>query len=188
MTNPPDPNPYAPPRADVGDRSSDDASGDLASRWQRLGASLFDGLPLLVAMIPLIVGMVTSVLSSQTIAGADGTNPLAPFLSAGPLGVVSLVLVSVVLAIQWILLGVRGQTLGKLVAGIRVVRLDGSRASFVHTVVLRYWPFFIVSLVLGNAGNAVTALDSLLVFRRDRRCLHDLIAGTKVVRVVAPAA
>jgi uncharacterized RDD family membrane protein YckC len=29
----------------------------------------------------------------------------------------------------------------------------------------------------------VGLIDSALIFRRDRRCLHDLIAGTKVVAV-----
>ena len=183
----PDLNPYAPPRVDIVDQPIDATAGDLASRWQRLGAALFDLLPMLAALIPFFIGVVTKALSGQVIV-AEGMNPLAPFLAAGPLGVASLALVGVVLSIQWILLGVRGQTLGKMVAGIRVVRLDGSRASFVHTVVVRYLPFFFLNLVLGNGSSALGALDSLLVFRRDKRCLHDLIAGTKVVRVVAPKA
>jgi uncharacterized RDD family membrane protein YckC len=45
---------------------------------------------------------------------------------------------------------------------------------------------FFLSLVLGSGGNALGTLDALFVFRRDKRCLHDLIAGTKVVRAVAP--
>jgi uncharacterized RDD family membrane protein YckC len=182
-TTPPDLNPYAPPRADVGDLPIDGTAADLASRWQRLGAAFVDMLPMLAALIPLFIGVFTKELSGQPIADAEGLNPLTSFLAVGPLGVASLVLMGAVLATQWTLLGVRGQTLGKMVAQIRVVKLDGSRATFLRAVVFRYWPFFGLNLVFGNAGSAVGLLDTLLVFRRDKRCLHDLIAGTKVVRV-----
>jgi uncharacterized RDD family membrane protein YckC len=30
---------------------------------------------------------------------------------------------------------------------------------------------------------ALTSIDALFIFRRDRRCLHDLVAGTKVIAV-----
>ena len=185
MTSPSEPNPYAPPAADIGEQPIVSAAGDLASRWQRLGAALLDFLPTVAALVPFFIGIMTKALSGQAIAAPDGVNPLTPFLAAGRLGVVSLVLLTVVLATQWTLLGVRGQTLGKIVARIRVVRVDGSRASFLHTVVARNWPFFLCGLFLGNAGSIVGTLDMLFVFRRDKRCLHDLMAGTKVVRVAA---
>jgi uncharacterized RDD family membrane protein YckC len=184
----PDLNPYAPPAVDPGAQPIDVSTfGDLASRWQRLGAALFDVLPALAALTPFFIGLFTKAQSGETIAGAGGMNPLTPFLSAGPLGVASLVALGLVVSTQWLLLGVRGQTLGKMVAGTRVVRLDGSRASFVRAVIVRNWPFFFLGL-LGNGGNALGMLDALFVFRRDKRCLHDLIAGTKVVRAVAPNA
>jgi hypothetical protein len=44
-----------------------------------------------------------------------------------------------------------------------------------------------VSLVPGIGALAVT-VDDLFIFRTDRRCLHDLIAGTKVVAVGATVA
>jgi len=31
-------------------------------------------------------------------------------------------------------------------------------------------------------GSFFVLIDTLLVFRADRRCVHDLIAGTKVVK------
>jgi uncharacterized RDD family membrane protein YckC len=31
-------------------------------------------------------------------------------------------------------------------------------------------------------GNFVGILDALFIFRSDRRCIHDLIAATRVVR------
>jgi len=32
-------------------------------------------------------------------------------------------------------------------------------------------------------GNVFTIVNYCFIFRADRRCLHDLIAGTKVVKV-----
>jgi uncharacterized RDD family membrane protein YckC len=33
--------------------------------------------------------------------------------------------------------------------------------------------------------NLVMLVDPLLIFRSDRRCLHDLLAGTQVIQVPA---
>jgi len=187
MTIPSAPNPYAPPTAEIVERPIEStAAGELASRWQRLGAVMFDGLPTLAALVPFFIGVAKKAMAGQAFAETDSINPAASFLAVGTLGVVSLVLLGVVMAIQWTLLGVRGQTVGKMVAGIRVVRVDGSRATFFRTVVVRYWPFFLIGLV-GNVGSVVGTLDSLFVFRRDKRCLHDLMADTKVVRVARRA-
>jgi len=45
---------------------------------------------------------------------------------------------------------------------------------------VRYIPIWIVGLIPG-VGIALTILDALFIFRDDRRCIHDLIAGTKVI-------
>ena len=66
---------------------------------------------------------------------------------------------------------------GKKILGIRIVQLNGSEAGFVHAVLLR-------AMVMGfiNALVGVTSLiDPLCIFREDRRCLHDMIAGTIVI-------
>jgi hypothetical protein len=31
------------------------------------------------------------------------------------------------------------------------------------------------------AGNAFSLIDALFIFRQDRRCIHDMIASTRVV-------
>jgi uncharacterized RDD family membrane protein YckC len=86
----------------------------------------------------------------------------------------------VVLAVQWALLGWTGQTIGKRWFRLRVVLCDGSPAGFVRTVALRSWLFGALAFV-PSLGALPFLADPLLVFRRDRRCLHDLVAGTKVV-------
>ena len=75
-------------------------------------------------------------------------------------------------AYMWLMLAVAGRTFGKALLGLRVERLDGTMVgasrAFLRTVV---FPFSFV-LGLGFLG---------IVFRHDRRALHDLAAATMVV-------
>jgi uncharacterized RDD family membrane protein YckC len=73
-----------------------------------------------------------------------------------------------------------GQTLGKLIVGIRVVGADGEIPTL-GTAFLRYLGYFASGAFLG-LGFAMAAL------RADKRALHDLIAGTRVERPPKPAA
>lgn len=68
-----------------------------------------------------------------------------------------------------------GQTIGKMIAGVRVVGADGEPPS-VGVALLRYFAYF-VSLACLLLGFAMAGL------RRDKRALHDLIAGTRAERV-----
>lgn len=75
-----------------------------------------------------------------------------------------------------------GQTVGKLLVGVRVVALDGEPPALGQAF-LR-WLAYGVSLVPFGLGYLMAGL------RQDRRALHDLIAGTRVERIGrrAPAA
>ena len=84
-------------------------------------------------------------------------------------------------AINGYLLATQGQTVGKKLLGIRVVRSDGSRASLARLIGLRYvlsWVIVIVPVV----GVIYALLDSLMIFRESRKCLHDNLADTIVVK------
>jgi uncharacterized RDD family membrane protein YckC len=75
-----------------------------------------------------------------------------------------------------------GQTIGKLVVRAHVVLVDGEPVP-VGTSLLRFFAYFVSCLTLG-LGYLMAGL------RRDKRALHDLIAGTRVERrlpVRAPA-
>ena len=75
---------------------------------------------------------------------------------------------------------VGGQTIGKMVARVRVVGLDGEPPAF-GTALLRYFGYFASLFFTLTLGYVMAGL------RRDRRALHDLIAGTRVERVGRPA-
>ncbi|MBI4269455.1 MAG: RDD family protein [Candidatus Rokubacteria bacterium] len=73
-----------------------------------------------------------------------------------------------------------GQTLGKLLVGARVVASDGGSLTL-GAAVLRYLGYFVSCATLG-LGYAMVGL------RQDKRGLHDLVAGTRVVRLGRTAA
>jgi uncharacterized RDD family membrane protein YckC len=70
---------------------------------------------------------------------------------------------------------VAGQTIGKSVVGVRVVGADGALLT-AGPALLRYLACYI-SLIPFGFGFLVAAL------RRDKRALHDLIAGSRVERL-----
>ena len=132
-----------------------DRYANLASRFTRLIAFFVDFL-----LFALIAGI------GRASADRDG--------AAGLAGLLLLALI----AVQVILLGRDGQTIGKKLLAVRIVDVNTRQhAGFFKTVVLRG--------ILNGLLNLIPIyglVDALLIFREDRRCLHDLIAGTVVVR------
>lgn len=87
-------------------------------------------------------------------------------------------------AYQASLLASKGQSIGKRAMGLRIVNVaDGGNPGFASAVLLRWWlPGLLY--VISCPGLLFYLVDTLLGFRQNRRCLHDLLAGT----VVVPAA
>jgi uncharacterized RDD family membrane protein YckC len=136
---------------------------ELATRGRRLGAVLIDAT---LFAVPLTV-----------VGQFEDSIPL-------PLRFVFIAAALVLMLVQLWLVASRGQTLAKIWLGIRIVRKDtGENGGFVTNVLLR-------GLLNGVLGlfPLYFFIDSLLIFREDRRCLHDLIAGTIVVVADPPPA
>lgn len=160
-------NPFAPPVAPVEDAAP--LTGELAGRGTRLVAAIIDGAAF--AIIAVVIGLMSSVSLFSPDTEQDGTY----FMAYG-------VSILVFIALQAWLLYRRSQTLGKIAMSIRIQRPDGSRATFGRLVGLRMLPMWLIGLV-PLIGPLISLLDSLMIFRDSRRCLHDDIADTTVVRV-----
>lgn len=147
-----------------------------ADRGTRLLAAILDSLIAFGFMLPGF----TILMVAGAFAGAAGSEPEpAPlFAGLGLLGVGAIAL----LVIQVWMLTTRGQTMGKRIMSVRIVKYpDYSNPGFVHAVLLRA----IVNGAIGAipvVGGIYTLVDILFIFREDRRCIHDLIAGTVVVK------
>lgn len=173
-------NPYAPPASfDPAPFSGQDGDDPeiLADRGTRLGAVMLDGLIMTVAMLPAVILFSFYVWSTRI--GARSGAGEGIFIM-----VLAMVIFGAPLVIyQWYLTATRGQTLGKKWLGIKIVKVDGSRLDFVSGVVLRSWVVGALGYI-PYIGGIITLADCLMIFGDDRRCLHDKIAGTKVI--VAP--
>ena len=162
-------NPYAPPQAVVQDVVDPQAGIVLAERGARLGAAILDGL----FMLPMYIGVVMAIAGGETTADGEASANLG-FLVGG-------LVVTCVAFVVWAWLTVlyvqrNGQTIAKKLLGIKVVRSDGSRASFGRI----FWLRNVVNTLIGIVP-LYGLIDILFVFGDTRRCLHDHIADTIVV-------
>ena len=174
-------NPFAPPLARVEESTSTRTKMVPATRQSRLLGEIVDiGPGLAVSYLP-------PLLLPRLAKFTDAEHAMAWFnaiTAAIVVGTPVWILLNVVLLHRF------GQTVGKRVVGTRVVRLDGDRVSLGRFVFLRglvLWGLgVIVDILLGSSnlrleGWLGATVDGLFILRADRRCLHDLIAGTRVV-------
>lgn len=91
-----------------------------------------------------------------------------------------ILLILALAGVQIFMLVKYSQTIGKRVLGIRIYNHStGERADWVKTIVLRGIVNSIPSSI-PLIGGIYALVDILFIFRQDRRCIHDLIAGTVV--------
>ncbi|MGY4831387.1 RDD family protein [Sphaerotilaceae bacterium SBD11-9] len=160
---------FAPPRAAVADLPEAVDGLVLASRGRRFAAVLIDIVVLILAT--LVAGWLT---------------PWQPWDEAeeslwSPQLRTALWDMALLLVVNGYLLARRGQTVGKLALGMRIVRPDGSAASPWRVLGLRYCLPSLLNIVPA-LGILFGLVDSLCIFRASRRCLHDDIADTIVIK------
>jgi len=163
MSNVPNTGPAAPPPPvwDATPRGPAGASG-YGGFWIRVVAYIIDAVVINIATwaIGLVIGF------NQFTAATDptGYDPTATAIS---------------LVIGWLYFALlesseRGATLGKMAVGLRVVTDGGARLSFAHATG-RYFAKIVSAIILG--------IGFLMVaFTERKRGLHDMIAGTLVVK------
>lgn len=160
-------NPYAPPEADI--EVHTEAEFQLAGRWARLGGSFVDGLIMMAIVLPAAFGL------GYWETMKTGEQPLGQAVT------LALISFAAFLLINGYILATRGQSVGKIVAGTRIVSASDNRIiSLGKLVGLRLLPVWIVNYV-PIIGPLIVLVDTLFIFRKDRRCIHDWIAGTRVV-------
>lgn len=139
----------------------------LASRASRLGAAIIDGIIVAAIMMPLLWSMgVYDDLASNSI-GMNVASIAGGFV--------------ITMLIQGYFLATRAQTIGKMALDIKIVTLDGQNADLKRIMLLRMLPVSLVSAI-PMVGGLFGLVDALFIFREDQRCVHDHIAGTRVVK------
>ncbi|CAD5110035.1 RDD family protein [Zestomonas carbonaria] len=159
-------NPYQTPVADL---QPETGESPLASRGSRLGAVMIDSLILSLITVPLLyfVGFYDGVLEGKEPGFAEQMLGLV-------LGVGAFLLVNGHLLKQY------GQTVGKRLLKIAIVDQDGNIPPLLPMYLKRYL-IWTLAVYIPFVGLLLLLVNYLFIFRGDRRCLHDLVAGTRVV-------
>ena len=164
-------NPYQAPAAELPAAAEIAGPGEGATRGARLLAYLIDLILSIGVMLPI-----------ELWAGVFKGFPSA----MKPMEFPSSLIWTLAWVVLWVVLNgtfliQSSQTIGKKLMGLQIVMLRGGmRAPFDRLVFWRFLPMMLISQIT-TIGPLLGLLDSLFIFRQDRRCLHDHIAGTRVV-------
>jgi uncharacterized RDD family membrane protein YckC len=174
-------NPYAAPKAVV-DAEAPAASGELASPWSRLGATMIDGLIIGVIYFPIALYIIYPLTLGESgftaiLNMAHHSLPVrlgTEFLSA-------VLALAIFFLLNLRLLRAQGQTIGKRAVGLRILSSNHQPATLVQ-MVKRFGFMYFIRMFL-TLGGLIAFVDDLCIFRSSRQCLHDSIADTIVVKV-----
>jgi uncharacterized RDD family membrane protein YckC len=164
--------------------------GELAGWWSRAGASVVDAA--LVALpAALVAGGIVALVSA---AGGisfedDGTGVLVGLLAVA-LSLLTAAATLFVTALLYAPLTMRrpgarnGQTWGKQLVGIRVIRMSGEPSTLASAAVREAGAKFLLFGVGGALLAWIPTVVDLLwpVWDQENRALHDMLVDTRVVR------
>jgi uncharacterized RDD family membrane protein YckC len=161
-------NPYQPP---VAEPNAPLGAGTeiLATRGARLGAAIIDAIAVLLVngVVLWATGLFEDLMRTPDDFGLVATATTLGFF------------VWLVIQISFLR---DGQTLGKRLVGLRMVDYaTGGPVPLGRLLLLRYLPLQFVG-VIPILGRIIPIVDVLFIFGAEQRCVHDLMAGTKVVQ------
>lgn len=141
-----------------------DAPDVLAARWDRILGTIIDR-----SVLPALLLLVVSTLVGRDPFGQDGVWLWVPVLAAAAVH-------EVVGTALW------GQTLGKRLVGVRVVRADNFDLPGWRRAVMRTFGLAPLAAVPYGSVGAEIANDASFFLNRCRRAMHDFLGGTLVVQ------
>lgn len=152
----------------------------LAGRMRRLLATLIDAI--LVPSLTIFLVMVTGVVEDAE-----------DYRTQAWIGHVLLLAILAYLLLNGYGLWRHGQTLGKRIMGVAIVAAAPAGDDTAGVMPAPFWKliviralFFPLLFVLPLPWLAwLPLIDQGLIFTRQRRCLHDLLSGTRVIRTAA---
>lgn len=164
-----------------------------AERGTRLLARVIDWAIEFACAIPGGIILGEEFLKVVVTVGQGG-EPDFDQLDYKRLGLGALVLILswlMLLVVQVWMLTTRGQSIGKRITKIRIVRIQGNeKPGIVYAWLMREFLITMIGIVVSLLPiigpfllrPAFHIVDWCMIFRDDQRCLHDLIAGTRVVQ------
>ncbi|MDP2715227.1 RDD family protein [Rheinheimera sp.] len=145
--------------------AQNDADNTLATRTHRFWGAIIDMVLQIICTIPFF-----------WFVGWERLQQLTPWLMLAGL----VYGVAVYLLLHGYLLHKYGQTIGKAEFGMRIETLDGKQATLSHVMLWRYLPTILFSYVPAIGQFLAGLVNPLFIFGKEKRCLHDYIAKTRV--------
>ncbi|MCR8644420.1 RDD family protein [Paenibacillus sp. N1-5-1-14] len=136
---------------------------EKAGFWIRLGANLLDAI---------IIGFPITLVTNMFFVNSSNFDFATPQGNSGNfLNMLYLLLIP----IFW-----SGYTVGKRICKIRIRRVNDQAPPKITNMLMRNIVTGLIYAITFGIGAIVSAC--MIIFREDKRALHDLIAGTEVVR------
>ncbi len=171
---------YSPPKSDLDVTTAQNSNEgieytdiSLASRWARFGAAFIDVILMVAPYAVIIYGTDywDRAMKQQVTLQEQALSVLLGF--------------AIYLILNGYLLHKRGQTIGKWALGIKIVSVTNNEIIPLSKVFfVRYVPQALVAMI-PVLGSVLIIVNDLFIFRKDKRCVHDHIAGTKVIKEYA---
>ena len=168
-------NPYQAPATTTPTKAPSKQKRVPARRFARFAGAMVDGILLGLINTPILLFVILPLLNSSfqelSTLAYDPIYLVVGFV-VGQL---------VFLAVQGYLLATKGQTVGKLLVKTRIVKTGTSDVpEFIPLYTKRYLIMGIIFSV-PVIGGFIALANALMIFRDNRHCLHDDIAGTDVI-------
>ncbi|MGD7044880.1 RDD family protein [Jeotgalibacillus proteolyticus] len=130
-----------------------------AGFWSRLFANMLDGIIIFIP-ISIVIYLITGEYTFTSMNSWTENILYYLYLTITPL--------------VW-----SGYVIGKRLAGIKIKRNDNKKLTFLNMFLREVVGLFLLSFL--TFGISIVVSVFLIIFREDKRAIHDLIAGTRVV-------
>lgn len=180
---PPDPGSYGPSGMTGWAMTGTGQQLELAGAGARLGARIIDIVIMTVVMIVLFIVGVVALFGATSDSATDDEETIGYAIS---LFIVLAVLVG--LLYEVVMIAIRGQTLGKMMTSVKVVRADnglvpGWGKSIVRWIIPTIAGSILAFLIPGIGGLLSLLIYVSLLWDSARQGWHDKAAGTLVIKV-----
>jgi uncharacterized RDD family membrane protein YckC len=148
---------------------------ELSSRTRRFFASMIDGV---VTVGLSKIGLLIFGLTNDEFLNNYMFDSVSLFLYTVFILVTIIVFEIIVPTYIW-----NGQTIGKKILGIKVVK-DSEDVVDVKTMTIRSIFYLVGGIdlpLIADGIGVIGFIDAIMIFRKDKKTLHDIIAKTKVV-------
>jgi uncharacterized RDD family membrane protein YckC len=141
--------------------------GALASRGKRFFGSLIDIFILTILIIPVVMFL----MNIGSIKKIDILTQI----------IISMSGIVIYVALNGYLIIKNGQTIGKNIVGTKIVDYNTNANANLFKVAFIRFGLLILLKPVPIVGNLIGIINPIFIFGKEKRCLHDMFAGTKVV-------